>query len=103
MNFINYDVGGIVINKGIKLVREFVFEISLWKGVIKVVFVIMDGLLDFFKDMINEVKIIKEVGIVVFVFGIGNINKVELKVILSLFECIYVILLVGFLEIDNVV
>lgn len=103
MNFINYDVGGIVINKGIKLVREFVFEISLWKGVIKVVFVIMDGLLDFFKDMINEVKIIKEVGIVVFVFGIGNINKVELKVIFSLFECIYVILLVGFLEIDNVV
>lgn len=86
MNFINYDVGGIVINKGIKLVREFVFEISLWKGVIKVVFVIMDGLLDFFKDMINEVKIIKEVGIVVFVFGIGNINKVELKVIFSLFE-----------------
>lgn len=53
--------------------------------------------------MINEVKIIKEVGIVVFVFGIGNINKVELKVLLSLFECIYVILLVGFLEIDNVV
>lgn len=48
MNIINYDVGGIVINKGIKLVREFVFEISLWKGVIKVVFVIMDGLLDFF-------------------------------------------------------
>lgn len=103
MNFINYDAGGTATNKGIKLARESVFETSSRKGATKVALVITDGSSDSFKDTINEAKITKEAGIVVFALGIGNINKAELKALSSPPECTHVILLAGFSEIDNVV
>lgn len=103
MNFINYDAGGTATNKGIKLARESVFETSSRKGATKVALVITDGSSDSFQDTINEAKITKEAGIVVFALGIGNINKAELKAISSPPECTHVILLAGFSEIDNVV
>lgn len=103
MNIINYDAGGTATNKGIKLARESVFETSSRKSATKVALVITDGSSDSFQDTINEAKITKEAGIVLFALGIGNINKAELKAISSPPECTHVILLAGFSEIDNVV
>lgn len=103
MNFINYDAGGTATNKGIKMARESVFETSSRKSATKVALVITDGSSDSFQDTINEAKITKEAGIVLFALGIGNINKAELKAISSPPECTHVILLAGFSEIDNVV
>lgn len=72
-------------------------------SLIKVVFVIIDGCLNSVLNIVEEVMLVKEEGIVLFVFGVGSICDNELEVMVSDFNCIYVFYLIGFFDIDSLI
>lgn len=100
---VRYNGGGINIVVGIWLVREVVFCNGFRFSLIKVVFVIIDGCLNSVLNIVEEVMLVKEEGIVLFVFGVGSICGNELEVMVSDFNCIYVFYLIGFFDIDSLI
>lgn len=52
--------------------------------------VIIDGYLNYYFSIVLEVLYVKDVGIVLFVIGIGDVNEMEFNEVVSNLNCIYV-------------
>lgn len=57
---------------------------------VKVGIVIIDGYLNYYFSIVLEVLYVKDVGIVLFVIGIGDVNEMEFNEVVSNLNCIYV-------------
>lgn len=55
--------------------------------------VIIDGYLNYYFSIVWEVLDVKDVGIVLFVIGIGDVNEMEFNEVVSNLNCIYVFFL----------
>lgn len=55
--------------------------------------VIIDGYLNYYFSIVLEVLYVKDVGIVLFVIGIGDVNEMEFNEVVSDLNCIYVFFL----------
>lgn len=55
--------------------------------------VIIDGYLNYYFSIVWEVLDVKDVGIVLFVIGIGDVNEMEFNEVVSDLNCIYVFFL----------
>lgn len=55
--------------------------------------VIIDGYLNYYFSIVLEVLYVKDVGIVLFVIGIGDVNEMEFNEVVSNLNCIYVFFL----------